>query len=80
MHSFYLRFIFTSILFVALLSISQAQNNALDFDGSNDIVVTNTVTHGSNFTYEAWVKLNDASPNWSGIITNFNNDLIGFNY
>lgn len=53
-----------------LLSSTSAQSTlALDFDGANDYLITNNpISHGSNFTYEAWVNI-DAANDWDGIFT-----------
>jgi hypothetical protein len=41
----------------------------LHFDGGNDYVSSPEITMGATFTFETWVKTNDDSPVWSGIIT-----------
>lgn len=42
---------------------------ALDFDGADDYVMTNSnISHGNNFTYEAWVNPLTAIQ-WGGIMT-----------
>jgi hypothetical protein len=43
--------------------------SALQFDGVNDYIESPSVTISRLFTYETWIKTNDPSPEWSGIIT-----------
>jgi hypothetical protein len=53
-----------------LFGINKANAQAaLNFDGVNDVVITNNnITHGNTFTYEGWMNL--ISPNdWGGIMT-----------
>ena len=62
----HLRNIFLLTLFVSLFFQIQikAQNNALDFDGSNDyasISSSSSLRISSNITVEAWVKLDNTS-------------------
>jgi hypothetical protein len=48
---------------------AEKTTGGLTFDGVNDYVMSPMITLGSVFTYETWVKTDDASPEWSGIIT-----------
>ncbi|MDF2437791.1 MAG: hypothetical protein K0Q95_2167 [Bacteroidota bacterium] len=43
--------------------------SALQFDGQNDYLESPAITISRLFTYETWIKTNDPSPEWSGIIT-----------
>ncbi|MES2761061.1 MAG: LamG-like jellyroll fold domain-containing protein [Bacteroidota bacterium] len=62
----------TLLSFACLLGtfISNAQTGAaLHFDGVNDYVMTGSnITHGNQFTYEAWVNPMSANQ-WGGIVT-----------
>jgi hypothetical protein len=44
-------------------------SGGLNFDGNNDYVESPVVGMAGVFTYETWIKTNDPSPTWSGIIT-----------
>jgi hypothetical protein len=44
-------------------------SGALNFDGNNDYIESPVVGMAGVFTFETWIKTNDPSPTWSGIIT-----------
>lgn len=56
------------ILIVSIQTNAQ-MGAALNFDGSNDYAMTGSnITHGNQFTYEAWIKPMSANA-WGGIMT-----------
>ena len=60
---------FFILVIVGTNSFLNAQT-ALRMDGVNDYVATSSnVVMANTWTYETWVKPNDPSPGWSGIIT-----------
>lgn len=64
-----LSFVLISLFFIQTIL---AQNNSLNFDGSNDYVVTNSINlSGSALTMECWIKpesFQDSSPYISSVI------------
>jgi len=52
-----------------IYAVSSTNNTALIMDGVNEYVSTPNVVQDNSWTYETWVKPNDMSPEWSGIIT-----------
>ncbi|MFC2107218.1 LamG domain-containing protein, partial [Bacteroidota bacterium] len=55
--------IYILVIFTITISSVSAQNNALDFDGTDDYVEVayNAALNPTDFTVEAWVKTNNAS-------------------
>ena len=46
------------IVIIGSISISNAQNNSLDFDGSNDYVTCGTMNlSGTSITLETWINV-----------------------
>ena len=64
-------------LFIISGFYSYAQNNSLDFDGSNDAVYVSNFTKSSTyFTIEAWVYA-DTRESWGTIVKNWSNTSEG---
>lgn len=55
-------FLFTILFFALALNPFFAQNNALQFDGSNDYVNAAFLPRPANYTIEAWVQVNNLGP------------------
>ncbi len=54
--------VFLLLIMVCMARMAQAQNNFLDFDGSNDYVkLDNSITYGPEFTIEAWINVDNLS-------------------
>ncbi len=68
-------FLFTSLL-ISQLSISQ---NALDFDGTNDVVQTTYlgVTGSANRTFEAWIFISSSAPASNLCIMDYGVNAVG---
>jgi hypothetical protein len=50
-------------------NVYATKSSALDFDGTNDYIESPVVGITGVFTFETWIKTNDPTPEWSGIIT-----------
>lgn len=50
-------------------SSSGGNTQVMDFDGVNDRLTSPNLSHDNTFTYEAWIKVNDPTPDWSGIVS-----------
>ncbi|MCW3103444.1 MAG: hypothetical protein JWO09_1884 [Bacteroidetes bacterium] len=50
-------------------NVFASKSSALNFDGVNDYVETPFVGITGAFTFESWIKTNDPTPEWAGIIT-----------
>jgi hypothetical protein len=50
-------------------NVLASKSSALEFDGVNDYLQTPVVAINGVFTFETWIKTNDPTPEWSGIIT-----------
>lgn len=56
-------------------NVTSSTNTALQMNGVNQYVKTPNLVQNNTWTYETWVRPDDSSPEWSGIITS--NSSIG---
>jgi len=75
-----MRNLYSLVLFAAFFSLSQLSNaqNALNFDGSDDLVQTSFggVTGSNNRTFEAWINV-DAGVGVNKCITDYGLNAVG---